>query len=50
MLKRNGCVYTQIIKHCSTEALLPVIRDFGNMNETEFLVQNYIILGLLMMN
>ena len=36
MLKRNNCVYTQIVKHCSAEELLPIIRDLSNMNETEF--------------
>ena len=36
MLKRNNCVYTQIVKHCSAEELFPIIRDLSDMNETEF--------------
>ena len=36
MLKRNNCVYTQVVKNCSAEELLPIIRDFSNINETEF--------------
>ena len=36
MLKRNNCVYTQIVKHCSADELLPIIRDLSDMNETEF--------------
>ena len=36
MLKRNNCVYTQIVKHCSAKELLPIIRDLSDMNETEF--------------
>ena len=36
MLKRNNCVYTQIVKHCSADELLPIIRDLSNINETEF--------------
>ena len=36
MLKRNNCVYTQIVKHCSADEILPIIRDLSNINETEF--------------
>ena len=36
MLKRNNCVYTQIVKHCLADELLPIIRDLSNINETEF--------------
>ena len=36
MLKRNNCVYTQIVKHCLADELLPIIRDLSDMNETEF--------------
>ena len=35
MLKRNGCVYTQIVKHCSAKELLPIIKDFSELNECE---------------
>ncbi|TQR57290.1 hypothetical protein DMC01_08695 [Campylobacter troglodytis] len=35
MLKRNGCVYTQIVKHCYAKELLPIIRDFTELNECE---------------
>ena len=36
MLKRNNCVYTQIVKHCLADELLLIIRDLSNINETEF--------------
>ena len=36
MLKRNNCVYTQIVKHCLADELLLIIRNLSNMNETEF--------------
>ena len=36
MLKRNNCVYTQIIKHCSEDDLLPIIRDLSDISETKF--------------
>ena len=36
MLKQNNCVYTQIVKHCLADDILPIIRDLSNMNETEF--------------
>ena len=36
MLKWNNCVYTQIVKHCLADELLPIIRDLSNMSETEF--------------
>ena len=35
MLKRNGCVYTQVVKHCSAKELLPIIKDFAELNECE---------------
>ena len=35
MLKRNGCVYTQVVKHCSAKELLPIIRDFAELKESE---------------
>ncbi|TQR61447.1 hypothetical protein [Campylobacter troglodytis] len=35
MLKRNGCVYTQVVKHCSAKELLPVIKDFSELKESE---------------
>ena len=34
MLKRNGCVYTQVVKHCSAKELLPIIRDFADAPNT----------------
>ena len=34
MLKRNGCVYTQVVKHCSAKELLPIIRDFADVENT----------------
>ena len=35
MLKRNGCVYTQVVKHCSAKELLPIIKDFSELEESE---------------
>ena len=31
MLKRNGCVYTQVVKHCSAKELLSIINDFADV-------------------
>ena len=36
MLKRNGQVYTQIVKACSASELLPIIRNLSDMSKTEF--------------
>ena len=36
MLKRNGQVYTQVVKNCSTSELLPIIRDLSDISKTEF--------------
>ena len=36
MLKRNGCVYTQVVKHCSAKELLP--RTFQSLNKVRFTV------------
>ena len=36
MLKRNNCVYTQIVKHCLADELLPIIRDLSDISKTEF--------------
>ena len=35
MLKRNGCVYTQVVKHCSAKELLSIIKDFAELGESE---------------
>ena len=35
LLKRNCCVYTQLVKHCSAKELLPIIKDFAELNECE---------------
>ena len=35
MLKRNGRVYTQVVKHCSAKELLPIIKDFSELEESE---------------
>ena len=35
MLKRNGCVYTQVVKNCSAKELLPILKDFVKLNECE---------------
>ena len=34
MLKRNGCVYTQIVKNCSASELLPILRDLSNLSQS----------------
>ena len=34
MLKRNGCVYTQIVKNCSANELLPILKDSSNLTES----------------
>ena len=34
MLKRNGCVYTQVVKGCSANELLPILRDCSNLRES----------------
>ena len=34
MLKRNGQVYTQVVKNCSTSELLPILRDSSNLAES----------------
>ena len=34
MLKRNGCVYTQIVKHCSAKELLP--RTLQSLEKVKF--------------
>ena len=34
MLKRNGQVYTQIVKGCSTSELLPILLDSSNLTES----------------
>ena len=36
MLKRNGCVYTQVVKGCSANELLPIIWNLSDMGKTEF--------------
>ncbi|TQR53066.1 hypothetical protein DMC01_12160, partial [Campylobacter troglodytis] len=36
MLKRNGQVYTQIVKACLARELLPIIRNLSDMSKTEF--------------
>ena len=35
LLKRNCCVYTQLVKHCSAKELLPIIKDFSELKESE---------------
>ena len=34
MLKRNGCVYTQIVKNCSTNELLPILSNFADIENS----------------
>ena len=35
MLKRNGCVYTQVVKHCSAKELQSIIKEFSELKESE---------------
>ena len=34
MLKRNGQVYTQIVKNCSTNELLPILSNFAELESS----------------
>ena len=34
MLKRDGYVYTQIVKNCSSKELLPILREFSELDES----------------
>ena len=34
LLKRNGKVYTQIVKNCSSAELLPILRDFSDIENS----------------
>ena len=34
MLKRNGCVYTQVVKNCSTNELLPILSSFTELESS----------------
>ena len=34
MLKRNGCVYTQVVKGCSASELLPILIDCSDLAES----------------
>lgn len=34
MLKRNGCVWTQIVKNCSTNELLPILSRFAKLESS----------------
>ena len=35
MLKRNGYVYTQVVKHCSAKELQSIIKEFSELEESE---------------
>ena len=35
MLKRNGCVYTHVVKHCSAKELQSIIKEFSELEESE---------------
>ena len=35
MLKRQASVYTQVVKHFSAKELLPIIKDFSELEESE---------------
>ena len=34
MLKRNGCVYIQVVKNCSTSELLPILSDLSDLSQS----------------
>ena len=34
MLKRNGCVYTQVVKNCSASELLPILHNCSELQES----------------
>ena len=34
MLKRDGKVYTQIVKNCSTSELIPILSEFSELDES----------------
>ena len=34
LLKRNGKVYTQIVKNCSVSELLPIVRDYSELENS----------------
>ena len=34
MLKRNGCVYTQVVKNCSANELLPILSGFAELESS----------------
>ncbi len=34
MLKRNGKVYTQIVKNCKASELLPILREYSELDES----------------
>ncbi|NLK66413.1 MAG: IS1595 family transposase [Campylobacteraceae bacterium] len=34
MLKRDGKVYTQVVKNCSSKELLPILKEFSNLDES----------------
>ena len=36
MLKRNGYIHTQIVKDCSADELMPIIKDLSNLPQTEY--------------
>ena len=36
MLKRNGYIHTQIVKDCSADELMPIIKDLSNLPKTEY--------------
>ena len=34
MLKRDGKVYTQIVKNCSASELIPILSEFSELDES----------------
>ena len=36
ILKRDGCIYTQIVKDCSAADLMPIIQSYSNLPETAY--------------
>ena len=34
MLKRDGKIYTQIVKNCSASELIPILSEFSELDES----------------
>ena len=48
LLKRNGCVYTQVVKHCSAKELQSTIKEFSELKESEIYSDGFKAYGALL--